>query len=310
MKLSSTLLFLLMPSIAIAETKHPHFICGSGKGGLLSRATDSHPIATIVKTRDDQSRIYQLKWEDGSIQYFKEKTINTELRHSTFDSPEMAVAAYHFLESFGLESYVPYSELSPGITLLLDGKTITTRPGLIQESFSQLTTPIDDFTTKNPGVPPTARGIQSVLNSGDWPRLYADWKIFWQTTHQVDLSIANLFRQGNQLRIIDVGDLLNNSATRNEMGIRSFIENYHFNMPNIPSDRIEFRPDFRKADPEFISMVKSIGQESEESVAARFGKQLDDDLGFPRGKMRDIVKSVKNNAKKIVSRLNKDPFQY
>ena len=267
-------------------------------------------VATVVKTRDDKSKIYKIQTSEGQLLFFKENPNSNEEERLIFDDPEMSAIAFSASKSLGIGEHVASANLSPGVNLLVGGHTVHTRPGIMQAGFDHLITPIDEFMTAHPGVQPTAKDIQEILNTGEWPRLYADWKIFWRIFQQTDLSIANLARDGDALRIFDVGDLLNFNSVRSRMGIRSDLDNIHFNMPNASAQRVEHRADFRKADPAFRDLAKTIATESDEATAERLGKQLNDVFAPPRGSVRDHVREMKEQARRIVELLDKNPFDY
>ncbi len=295
-----------IPLLAVAQEGIPHVNCG----GLFNPPTELPLQASIVKTREDSSKIYEFKSTAGKILYFKEITNSLTYERSVFDTAEMSVLAYSFAKSFNLESVVPYAELSPGITLETGGVRVFTRPGVIQAGVSGLVTPLDEFKKKFPKTILSAKKLHAILNDGEWPRLYADWKIFWRITMQVDLNIANLAREGEHLRIFDLGDILNFDGVRKQMGIFSGIDNFIFNLPDKPWEKALHRADFRKADPEFVEIAHAVATESAEATAARFGKRIEDVLSPPRGKMSDHVAAMKKQARWIIESLNKSPFHY
>lgn len=267
--------------------------------------------ASLVKVRDDSSRIFRLTDQNKKIFYFKEIPLRNSEERVIFDKLEMTVIATTAAKSLGLEKYVPHSEfVSEGITINLKGELTKTRPGVLQDGASDVVTPINEFRQTHKSQQPSLQDIQNVLNSGDWPRLYADWKIFWRIFMQVDLNIDNLGRRGKNLYIYDTGDLLNLPNARARMGIIREIDNLHFILPNRPGDRAEHRADFRLADPEFKKMAYTIATESDEETAKRLNRNLNDSFDPPRGSVREHVRTMKQQARIIVELLNKGPFDY
>ncbi len=269
--------------------------------------------AVVIKKDKKGIRIFRIQNENGQTSYFKEAPpYDTAPRlHLIFDDTEMPVIAHSIAKSFGLEQVVPNAVFQPnGIVLSVKGKQLQTKPGILQEGVNDLITPIDDFFLKNPGKQPTAAGIQTILNQGEWPRLYADWKILWRIFMQTDLNIANLAHHNGRLCVFDTGDLLSLPNIRMEMGIIQDSHNSDFNMPGNHWDRIEHRPDFRKADPEYKNLVLKIANESEEATSARLGKSLDDFFKPPKGSVRDHVRFMKQEARKVLELLERDPFSY
>ncbi|RYF33518.1 MAG: hypothetical protein EOO38_30115 [Cytophagaceae bacterium] len=127
---------------------------------------------------------------------------------------------------------------------------------------------------------------------------------------QVDLNIANLARAGDRIALFDIGDALNLPGPRRQMGIQTASDEYLYNMPNQSGDRVEHRPDFRLADPEFKNLARVVANASDEQLAAILGKNLHDLLGHPRGRVKDHVIAMRNQARGIVSLLNRSPFDY
>ncbi len=265
---------------------------------------------TVIKTRNDQTKIYRVSMEEGKILYFKETFRGGSGERAVFDDLQSAVLATEAAKRLGLKKYVADIGWRDSLNLTVDGKSIHTRAGALQAEMPAIITPIDEFAIRYPGKPLTARGLQKVLNSGEWPRLYANWKIFWSIFMQVDLNIANLAHSGGQLALFDLGDALNLPGVRRQMGIRSAMEEFHFNLPNQSWDRIEHRPDFRQADPEFKNFAQVVANSSNEELAAILGKNLTDLLGHPRGLVKHHVTEMRNQAKRIVALLNRHPLSY
>lgn len=266
--------------------------------------------AKLVKTRDDGSRIFELKTAAGEIRFFKENFTHPASERAVFDDLSMTVLAASFAKKLGLEKNIPDAQWRNSLTFVQNGETLTTKSGVLQEGVSDLVTPIDDFRARFAGQSLNAENIRAVLNSDEWPRLYADWKIFWSIFLQVDLNIANLARQGNRLALFDLGDLLNLPAVRAQMGVRNPLEQIHYNMPNHPHDRVEHRADFRLADPEFKKLAHTIADGSDEFIANLLGKSLSDHFPAPRGSVREHVQAMRQEAKRIIGLLNRGPFDY
>jgi hypothetical protein len=266
--------------------------------------------ATIVKERNDRTKIYRVDHPRGGTLYFKENGRLTDYERSVFDDLKIAALTTKMAQALGLNAHLPEIQWRERLSLVIDGEMITARPGALQAEMQNLVTPIDDFKRLYPHQPVTPRGIQKVLNSGDWPRHYANWKIFWSIFHQVDLNIGNLAKMGDKTAIFDIGDALNLPAVRRDMGISRSLHEVYFNLPNQPGSRAEHRADFRLASPEFKNLAHVVATSSLEELAALMGKNLEDTLNPPRGKVRDHLTAMKNQAKRIVPLLNRGPFDY
>lgn len=267
-------------------------------------------VGTVIKTRNDQTKIYRVTLEDGKVGYFKETFRGGSGERAVFDDLQVAVLATEISKKLGLHRFVADITWRDSLTVNVDGAIVHTRPGALQAELPTIVTPLDEFAERFPGKPITAKNLQKVLNSGDWPRLYANWKIFWSIFMQVDLNIANLAKSGDHLALFDLGDALNLPGVRRQMGIRSNHEEFHFNLPNQSWDRMEHRPDFRLADPEFKNFAQVVANSSNEELAAILGKNLTDLLGHPRGLVKHHVAEMRNQAKRIVGLLNRHPFSY
>ncbi len=267
--------------------------------------------AAVVKIRADGTKIYELRFPEGQTYYFKEAPRRADLRFEIFDDPKMAVLATHIAENFQLEKFIaPSSYFDAGIEIPLGETFLITHPGILQRGKTGLISPLDEFARLHPGKTPSAIELGKILNSGDWPRLYADWKIFWRIFQQTDLNIANLSRDADTLYMFDLGDLLNQPATRARMGIWRDAHNMHFNMPDKPWDRIEHRADLRQADPEFKKLVRDVAALSEDALAAKLGKNLNESLGKTRGSVSKLVHAMKYEANWLLYRLDRGPFDY
>jgi hypothetical protein len=265
----------------------------------------------VVKAREDGTKIYELRFQDGDLIFFKEDPQSQDLKYQIFDSQNLAVIATRAGENFGLQKYVAASVRSNHGAEIQDGaRIIKTRPGILQKGKASLISPIDEFRKIHPGKEATARDISALLNSGDWPRIYADWKIFWRIFQQVDFNIANLSREGSSLYMFDLGDILNLPATRARMGIATDRQNMNINMPNRPWDLVEHRADFRQADPEFKKLVHDVVKASDEELAQKLGKNLSDSLGPNRGTVRDTVREMRFEAIRLERVLDLGPFDY
>lgn len=267
--------------------------------------------AQLVKSRDDGTRIYELRNPAGETFYYKENFVVAGGERAIFDDLSMTVIAASFAKRLGMEKYIPDAQWRNSLTFIgPQGELVTAKAGVLQEGVSGLRTPLDDFKVRFPGQRLNAENVHAILNSGEWPRLYADWKIFWSIFLQVDLNIANLARQGEHLALFDLGDLLNLPRVRAQMGVRNPLEQIHYNMPNHPGDRVEHRADFRLADPEFKQLARTIADGSDEFIADLLGKRLDERFPSPRGSVRDVVKAMRGEAKRITGLLNRGPFDY
>jgi hypothetical protein len=274
---------------------------------------ESVPSATVVKLRKDGTRIFRLVSGD-KVSFFRETPMESGAiaeERAIFDDPNMPGLVYQFTRGLGIDEVVPRATYEKsGINISLQGAMIRTRPGAIQDEVKGLTTPIDEWKKLHPGQEPRASDIEKVLNTGQWPRLYANWKILWRLMNQVDLSIENLAEKNGQIAIFDLGDAFNLPASRSRMGIAQDMDNMNFNMPNKAWDRVEFRADFRKADQAFKNLVRVIATENDEATAHRLGMGLDEILPSPRGRIRDHVASIKSEASRLLELLNRDPFSY
>ena len=271
------------------------------------------PTATVVKLRKDGTRILRLVNSSG-VSYFREMPMASGAvaqEKAIFDDPRMPGLVFKFTRGLGLEGVVPQATYEKeGIEVVLDGHVVKTRPGAVQAEVSGLTTPIDEWKKLHPGKNPKAKDIAEVLSTGEWPRLYANWKILWRLMGQVDLSIENLAEKDGQIAVFDLGDAFNLPKTRARMGVSRDLDNMNFNMPGNAFDRVEYRADLRRADKPFRDLARKIATESDEETAARLGMKLDDRLPEPRGTIGDHVASMKFEARRILEMLDADPFGY
>ncbi len=272
--------------------------------------SSERPIGYVIKRRPDSSIIYRYTEPSGRLMYYKESPLEMNDHARVFDRLQTTMLVSNFAESLGLSKYVAKAEASGGVTLIIDGKVTKTRPGILQNGAGDLITPIDVFTSTGSDRRPTIYDIQKVLNTGDWPRLYANWKIFWTIFMQIDLNIANLARKGSDNFIFDTADAFHLPEVRLWMGIPDMNANLNISPPNSPSIRIHHRADFRLADPEFKNMAKILATESVEETAKRFGMSLTDELPGPRGLILTHVRAIKSQAKWIVRALDLSPFDY
>ncbi|MBC7387074.1 MAG: hypothetical protein H7301_13055 [Cryobacterium sp.] len=266
--------------------------------------------ARVIKTRDDTTVIYELRASNGAQYFYKENFQSAQGERAIFDDLGMAALAYRMAKETGLGDALPETAWRSGVAVKIGDHVFRTRPGVLQAGIPEFVTPLDDFRKLHPDAALNSEALKEVLNSGDWPRLYADWKIFWNIFQQVDLNIANLARTGTKLIIFDLGDAFNLPASRKKMGVISEKEASKYAMPGNPNDFAEFRPDFRVADPEFKEFVRIIANASDEELAHFLGKSPDDYLISPRGQVRTHVQAMRNEATRILKILHQTPFDY
>ncbi len=178
---------------------------GVAANPTCSKVFADEQSAVVVKVRSSGARIFKL--EDG--RYFKEESTFNSFADRVFNDDVAGVIAFKLFQSFGVGRYIANSEyVKEGLSLVVDGKVIQTRSGILQKGHEGIETPLSAHQTLF-GLPSVhSKQIHNVLNSGDWSRHYANWKLIWMLLRQTDLNIANLGIYRGQVFIFDLGGRL------------------------------------------------------------------------------------------------------
>lgn len=259
--------------------------------------------AQLIRARTTGSRIFKL--QDG--RYFKEESKLVTAQDQVFSDDRMGALVYQYLKHFGAEKYVAQTEKSEGLSLVVDGKMILTKPGIIQEGRDDITTPLDDYHSRHLKKAENSAQLHDTLNQKEWDRHYANWKLLWMLLHQTDLSIENMGISKGRVFIFDVGDALVSDSLRCQFGVCDDRDYFVFNFPKNASDRVYHAPDFRLADPELKELVIRITKTDVPILVKELGSDFNKELHDPRDNAEKLFKSMQKRALRIRSLLNKSP---
>lgn len=259
--------------------------------------------AQLIRSRTTGSRIFKL--EDG--RYYKEESKLVTTQDQVFSDDRMGALVYQYLKHFGAEKYVAVTEKSEGLSLVVDGKMILTKPGILQEGRNDIQTPLDQYKRRNNKSAKSSAELHEVLNEKDWARHYANWKLLWMVLHQTDLSIENMGISEGRVFIFDIGDALVSDSLRCQFGVCDDRDYFVYNFPKNASDRVYHAPDFRLADPELKEFVIQVTKTDVSLLVNALGSDFNLELREPRESAEKLFKSMQKRALRIRSLLDKSP---
>jgi hypothetical protein len=258
----------------------------------------------LVKVRSSGAKIVRLG--DGS--YYKETSEFTSFEDQVFNSDRVGVYGYALFSSFHLQRYIAKAEAMGGLDVTIDGKVQHLKAGVVQEGRDDIRTPLDEFRQVSGRKAVSSDQLHTVLNSGDWPRHYANWKLIWSLMRQTDLNIENLGISRNRVFIFDTGDAFNTDEVRSRFGVSTAAQNFDYNFPHRAGDRVRHVPDFRIADENLKQMVRTIAREPLDALRARMGEDFfKTAVRGQGGSPEQIVLSIWKEAKNLASLLDSPP---
>ncbi len=283
--------------------------CSNHGGASCDQVFQAPQIGKLIKTRHTGTRIFRLTDANGVVTYFKENDPHPSSKEQVFTNNRMGVLARNLFESFGLNGYIAKTVDHPeGMEVSIDGQIIKLSPGILQEGRAKIVTVLDQYKEQNGRNATDTSQLQPLLNTPEWAKHYANWKLAWTLLRQVDLNVANLGISDGKLFLFDLGDALNKVSDRCQFGICSHEHQFDINFPDNANDRREHRPDFRNASDDLKAMIRSLANSSAADVAERLGIKASEILHSPREDILTTARSIRDAARWLSERLDQSPL--